>query len=138
MRAWRGALGFAAALCVAAVPTAYATNEVPLSACPSIKAEIADLDRLVAGLEQSKAVGWVEKLRLKSAIDELIGRMKAYHRGGRHYTLEQLQEQYDVLMMRIATQLQGKDGALHGQLCNAWQSIWSRMTDRDWFLEKFS
>jgi hypothetical protein len=130
--------GIALLLCLATAPHAQAANEVPLAACPTIKAEIADLDRLVDGLEHSKAVGWVEKLRLKSSIDELIGRMKAYHRGGRHYTLAQLQEQYDVLMMRIASQLQGKDVALHGQLCNAWSPIWGRMTDRDWFMEKFS
>lgn len=131
--------GIAAALCAAAaVLPSHATSQVPLAACPTVKAEIADLDRLVDGLEHSKAVGWVEKLRLKSAIDELIGRLKAYHQGARHYTLEQLQEQYDVLMVRIASQLQGKDAALHGQLCSAWQPIWSRMTDRDWFMGKFS
>jgi hypothetical protein len=78
-------------------------------------------------------VGWVEKLRLKSSIDELIGRMRDYHRGATRYTLAQLQEQYDLLMMRIAGQLQDKDKVLHGRLCNAWHSIWATLQDRQRF-----
>ena len=93
---------------------------------------------LAKGLEHSSAVGLFEKLRLKSAIDELLDRFKAYHRGSGRFTLDQLQEQYDVLMMRIATQLQDKDVALHGQLCNAWESIWATLQDRRAFLEKLT
>jgi hypothetical protein len=79
-----------------------------------------------------------EKLRLKSSIDELIARFKAFHRGTGKYTLAELQEQYDLLMMRIARLLQDKDLGLHGQLCNAWDSIWSTLQDRARFLDKFS
>ena len=100
--------------------------------------EIVDLDMLAEGLKNSGAVGMFEKLRLKSAIDELIGRFKAFHGGNRQYTLAELQEQYDLLMMRIARQLQDKDVALHGQLCNAWGSIWATLQDRGRFMEKFS
>lgn len=109
-----------------------------LQACPTVKNEIVDLDMLAKGLEHSDAVGLIEKLRLKSAIDELLGRLKAYHGGAPRFTLEQLQEQYDLLMMRIATQLQDKDVALHGQLCNAWDSIWATLQDRKRFTEKLS
>ena len=109
-----------------------------LQACPTVQNEIVDLDMLAKGLEHSSAVGLIEKLRLKSSIDELLGRLKAYHGGAGRFTLEQLQEQYDLLMMRIATQLQDKDVALHGQLCNAWDSIWATLQDRKSFLEKMS
>jgi len=109
-----------------------------LQACPKVSQEIVDLNVLADGLKNSQAVGMFEKVRLKSAIDELIGRMKAYHGGARSYSLAQLQEQYDVLMMRIASQLQDKDLPLHGQLCSAWNSLWSQLVDRSRFMEKFS
>jgi hypothetical protein len=109
-----------------------------LQACPKVQQEIVDLDMLAEGLKNSGAVGMLEKLRLKSSIDELIGRLKAFHGGSKQYTLTELEEQYDLLMMRIARQLQDKDLALHGQLCNAWGSIWTTLQDRGRFMEKFS
>ena len=78
------------------------THAAVLHACPKVQQEIVDLDMLAEGLKDSGAVGMFEKLRLKSAIDELIGRFKAFHRGATQYTLAELQEQYDLLMMRIA------------------------------------
>jgi hypothetical protein len=49
-----------------------------------------------------------------------------------------LQEQYDLLMMRIAAALQDKDVAPHGQLCNAWEPLWIDLKDRVRFKGKFS
>jgi hypothetical protein len=127
------------ALCLSQLAMAQtAAHATALQACPKVQQEIVDLDMLADGLKDSSAVGMLEKLRLKSAIDELIGRFKAFHRGNRQYTLAELQEQYDLLMMRIARQLQDKDLALHGRLCNAWDSIWATLQDRDRFMEKFS
>jgi hypothetical protein len=122
----------------AQTPAAADRHAAALKACPTITKEIVDLDMLAKGLEHSGAVGLIEKLRLKSAIDDLLGRLKAYHGGSGSFTLDQLQEQYDLLMMRIATQLQDKDVALHGQLCNAWDSIWATLQDRKSFMEKLS
>ena len=82
--------------------------------------------------------GCSRRFALKAAIDQMIERMKAFHGGTKPYTLAELQEQYDLLMMRIATQLQGKDPTLHGQLCNAWDSIWAAMQDRNRFMKEFS
>jgi len=126
---------------VCAAPLAMAqtsSHATALQACPTVKNEITDLDMLADGLKNSNAVGVFEKLRLKSSIDELIGRLKAFHAGARSYSMDQLQEQYDLLMMRIARQLQDKDLALHGQLCNAWEPLWAQLQDRNRFLEKFS
>ena len=109
-----------------------------LQACPKVSHEIVDLDMLAEGLKNSSAVGLFEKVRLKSSIDELVGRLKAFHAGARSYSLAQLQEQYDLLLMRIASQLQDKDLALHRRLCNAWESLWAQLQDGDRFREKFS
>ena len=122
----------------AAAPNPAAARAAALQACPKVKEDIVDLDRLAEGLKGSSAVGLVEKLRLKSAIEELIGRFKAFHRNDKRFTLAQLQEQYDLLMMRIAADLQDKDLVLHGQLCNAWEPIWTTLQDRSRFLEQFS
>ena len=122
----------------AAAPNPAAARAAALQACPKVKDDIVDLDRLAEGLKGSSAVGLVEKLRLKSAIEELIGRFKAFHRNDKRFTLAQLQEQYDLLMMRIAADLQDKDLVLHGQLCNAWEPIWTTLQDRSRFLEQFS
>lgn len=113
------------------------TRGSALQSCPSVEEEIVDLDRLAAGLKDSEAVGLLEKLRLKSAIDDLLGRMEAFHDGDRRYSLEELQEQYDVLLMRIAANLQHKDAILHGQLCNAWERIWQDLEDPARFAERF-
>jgi len=121
-----------------AVAAGEAAHATALQACPKVKDEIVDLDRLAEGLKNSSAVSLFEKLRLKSAIDDLIGRFKAFHRNNKQFTLAELQEQYDLLMMRIARELQDKDVTLHGQVCNAWESIWATLQDRSRFLEKFS
>ena len=131
----------AAALALGVAPAraaGEASHAAVLHACPKVQEELVDLDMLAEGLKKSNAVGLVEKLRLKSSIDDLIGRLKAFHAGNRQFTLDELQEQYDLLMMRIARQLQDKDLPLHGQLCNAWGSIWATLQDRGRFMEKFS
>lgn len=133
----------AAALCLwlsagQAAAADAASHAGALQSCPKVRGEIVSLDMLADGLKNSNAVGLFEKLRLKSAIDELINRLKAFHAGARRDSLAQLQEQYDLLMMRIAAALQDKDATLHGQLCNAWEPLWSDLQDRGRFKEKFS
>ena len=143
----RGLLGaaLAATLTIAtaglAVPAeAPATPPVTaaLAACPAVEEEIVDLYILADGLRESRAVGLLEKLRLKSAIDDLLGRFEVFHAGGGDFTLPQLQEQYDLLLMRIASHLQHKDVILHQRLCNAWFQIWQDLEDPTRFAEKFS
>lgn len=114
------------------------TRQTALQSCPAIEEEIVDLEMLAQGLKKSKAVGLVEKIRLKSSINDILERFEDFHDGVRDYTLEQLQEQYDVLLMRIASHLQQQDERLHGQLCNAWDIIWQDLESPDRFAEKFS
>jgi hypothetical protein len=113
-------------------------NGRALMACPSVDEEIVDLQILADGLKQSDAVGLFEKIRLKSAIDDLLKRMQKFHSGDGKFSAAELQEQYDVLLMRIASHLQDKDVILHSQLCNAWEMIWQDLEDPDRFAEKFS
>jgi hypothetical protein len=128
----------AARAAVTAGSASEAQRATALQACPAVEEEIVDLNLLADGLRKSDAVGLIEKIRLKSAIDDLVGRMEDFHEGRRAYSLPELQEQYDVLLMRIAAHLQHKDTILHGQLCTAWFMIWQDLEDPGRFAEKFS
>jgi hypothetical protein len=108
-----------------------------LQSCPAVEEEIVDMELLASGLKDSKAIGMFDKIRLKSSIDDLLKRMEAFHNGKRTYSLAELQEQYDVLLMKIAYHLQHKDVVMHGQLCNAWDLIWLDLEDPVRFTEKF-
>jgi len=96
------------------------------------------MELLASGLRDSKAIGMFDKIRLKSSIDDLLKRMGAFHDGKRTYSLAELQEQYDVLLMKIASHLQHKDTIMHGRLCNAWGLIWLDLEDPVRFTEKFT
>ena len=130
--------GLGAVSALQAQATPVAAHAAVLQACPTVKEDIVDLNMLADGLKDSSAVGLLEKLRLKLAIDQLVDRFKALHRDDKRYTLDQLQEQYDLLMMRIAQALQDKDPALHGRLCSAWAPIWATLQDRSRFQEQFT
>ena len=71
----------------------------------------------------------LEKIRLKSAIDDLIDCCSALHPGAMRYTQAGLQERYDLRLMRIATLLQQNDWRLHGQPCNPLETIWLDRVD---------
>ena len=135
-----GALVLWLALWLAPATTAGAADDAAkaaaLQACPTVEEEIVDLNLLAEGLKGSSAVGLLEKIRLKSAIDDLVGRFKAFHAGATHYTQAELQQQYDLLLMRIAAHLQHKDQLLHGQLCNAWETIWLDLVDGERFAKR--
>lgn len=113
------------------------TRDAALQSCPAVEEEIVDLELLATGLKDSKVIGVIDKIRLKSSIDGLIKRMQVFHEGKRTFSLAELQEQYDVLLMKIATHLQHKDMILHGQLCNAWGLIWLDLEDPERFAVKF-
>ena len=117
---------------------ATTTSATVLQQCPSIEEEIVDLEMLSQALRDSTAVGLFEKIKLKGSIDDLVKRLEAYHDGARKFSIEQLEEQYNVLLMRIASHLQNKDQLLHQQLCNAWLTIWLDLEDSGRFREKFS
>jgi hypothetical protein len=117
---------------------AESSSATSLQSCPSVEEEIVDLQILADGLKKSRAVGFFEKLSLKSSIDDLLRRFQNYHAGSGNFTLEELQQQYDILLMRIAAHLQHQDVLLHQQLCNAWDIIWEDLSNPDRFSEKFS
>jgi len=86
-------------------------------------------------LADTKAIGLLAKLGLRKDIKIILKRLEAYHDGKGKYLLDELEEQYDLLMMKIASQLQDRDLMLHRHLCNAWLEIWNDLSDFDKFHE---
>lgn len=109
--------------------SSYAQETGPYSSCPVIEDEIVDLEMLASALRETRSLGPMSKLRLKSDINKMLRRIDAWHSGKNKYTVKQLQEQYDLLLMKIAALLQEKDFTLHQKLCNAWASIWVDLLD---------
>jgi len=114
--------------------TAHVSSD-PMSGCPPIEEEIVDLEILGDMLAKTKAVGFLTKLGLKKDINKVLGRLEKYHDGGGPYTLEQLEEQYNLLLMKISAHLQDKDLTTHRHLCNAWLVIWEDLQDPAYFRE---
>jgi len=105
----------------------------PYSACPSVEEEIIDLQMLIAGLRDTTAIGKLTKLRLRSDINIILRRLERLHDSNSRFTLDQLEEQYHLLLMRIATLIHDDDLLLHQQLCNAWARIWFDLKNPDSF-----
>jgi len=110
-----------------------ATTNGPYSACPSVEEEIVDLRMLTGGLRETKAIGRMTKIRLGNDINKMLRRLERLHNNNSKFTLDQLEEQYHLLLMKIATLIHDDDLVLHQQLCNAWARIWFDLKDPDSF-----
>ena len=110
-----------------------ASTAGPYSNCPSVEEEIVDLRMLTAALRDTKAVGTMTKIRLRNDINRVLGRLERWHGNKGRFTLDQLEEQYHLLLMKIAILIHDDDLILHQQLCNAWAGIWFDLKDPDRF-----
>ena len=118
---------------VLSLPVTAHDPSTPRGGCPPVEEEIVDLQILGDMLADTKAIGLFTKLSLKKDIDKVLLRLKKFHGGKSKFTLEQLEEQYDLLLIKIAIHLQDNDLALHKHLCNAWLEIWEELRDFDRF-----
>ena len=118
---------------VMAIPATAHDPSRPRGGCPPVEEEIVDLQILGDMLADTKAIGLLTKLSLKKDIDKVLRRLRNFHDGKSKFTLEQLEEQYDLLLMKIAIHLQDDDLTLHKHLCNAWLVIWEDLRDSDGF-----
>ena len=122
-------------LSVLSLPVTAHDPTTPRGGCPPVEEEIVDLQVLAAMLADTKAIGIVTKLGLKKDIEKMLLRLRRFHDGNSKFTLEQLEEQYDLLLMKIAIHVQDNDLTLHSHLCNAWLVIWQDLRDYDKFHE---
>ena len=120
---------------VLSLPVTAHDPTMPRGGCPPVEEEIIDLQILGDMLADTRAIGLFTKLSLKNDIEKVLRRLNRFHDGKSKFTLEQIEEQYDLLLMKIAIHLQDNDLALHHHLCNAWLVIWEDLRDYDRFHE---
>jgi len=99
--------------------------------CTSVEQEIVDFETLEKGIRNTKAIGGLSKLKLSGDINKMVADLKTYHAGDSPHTLEQHREQYDLLYMKVMSQVQDKDPELFNKLCNAWDPLWAELQDED-------
>ena len=108
---------------------ATSSGSVPRTKCTSVEQEVVDFEILEQRIRKTKAMGGLAKLKLSGDIKKMVADLKTYHGGGSAHTLEQHRQQYDLLYMKVVSQVQDKDPELFNQLCNAWDPLWSALQE---------
>ena len=114
-------------------PVAPAKAAAPAPA-PAAKAPL-DLRTLEQRLKDTSAIGVLTKLSLKNQVDDLVGKFKTYHAGARPPTLTELRPSFDLLLMKVLSLLQDKDGALARDINASREAIWGVLSDKQKFAE---
>jgi len=89
-----------------------ASSSVARTKCSSVEQEIVDFEILEKEIRNTKAIGGLSKLKLSGDINKMVADLKTYHAGDSSLTLEQHREQYDLLYMKVVSQVQDKDPEL--------------------------
>ena len=93
-----------------------------------------DLNSLEQRLKDTRAIGVFTKLSLKNQVDDLLDDFRAFHRKQAQKSLNQLRQQYDVLLLKVLSLLQDGDPPLASAIASSREAIWGVLTDP----EKFS
>ena len=88
-----------------------------------------DLKSLETRLRETDAIGVMTKLTLKSQVDDLLERFRAYHEGRAKTPLADLRQPYDSLILKVLALLQDKDPPLAGAIAASREAIWSILAD---------
>lgn len=94
-----------------------------------------DLEALEQRLRETRAIGFFTKLALKNQIDDLLNRFRAYHRGRPGIDLEELHEDYDLLLLKVLSLLQDDDSKLARDIAASREVLWEILTDPEQFAE---
>jgi hypothetical protein len=88
-----------------------------------------DVATLRVRLKDTPAIGLVEKLRLKSEIEDLVNDLAAFHAGRATETLDELHARYRDLVLRIIALLEQSDASLAHDLTAASDHLWATLAD---------
>jgi len=106
-------------------PSAPATAAAPSRpAAPTL-----DLAALEQRLRDTHAIGVFTKLSLKNQVDDLLDRFRQFHRRQTPPTLDQLRQQYDLLLLKVLSLLQDGDPSLAQAISSSRSAIWNVLTD---------
>jgi hypothetical protein len=87
------------------------------------------LNALEQRLRDTHAIGVFTKLSLKNQVDDLLAQFKAFHQGRSQFTLVQLRQKYEVLLLNVVSLLQDGDPALASAVSSSREALWDILTD---------
>jgi hypothetical protein len=92
-----------------------------------------DLEALEDRLRATKAIGLFTKLELKGQVGDLVDEISAFHEGNGSLDLAQLEELFQLLLMKILLLLQDEDPELHHEIAMARPALWNTLSDPERF-----
>lgn len=120
----------------APAPQALLPNVVTAPVIVSLPA-VAPLDFASLGtrLRQTKTIGVLTKLAVKNQVDDLLDRLRAYHKQQGTATLSDLRGAYDLLLLKVLSLLQDGDPPLARDIVQSRAAIWDILADPRKFIE---
>jgi hypothetical protein len=106
--------------------TARSGPSPPPSAAPVAP---LDLPSLIQRLRETHAIGLFTKLSLKNQVDDLLAEFRAFYQGGSQFTLAQLRQDYEVLLLKVVSLLQDDDPSLANEISSSREAIWSVLSN---------
>jgi len=106
-----------------------AEKAVETEVSPETAKKEFDIKELVARLRATKAIGFFTKLALKNQIDDLLGKFRCYHAGACDTSLLTLNEEFNLLLMKVLSLLQDDDPDLFRALAGGREILWKNLTD---------
>jgi outer membrane biosynthesis protein TonB len=95
----------------------------------SPKAPTLDLGSLEQRLRDTKAIGVFTKLSLKNQVDDLLGQLRAFHKGAAKTPAAALRQKYDTLIIKVLTLLQDGDPQLASAIASSREALWGILMD---------
>ena len=108
---------------------AHAAPVPPPAAAPLASVPALDLNALEERLRDTRAIGVFTKLSLKNQVDDLLTQFKAFYGGQSRFTLEQLRQNFEMLLMKVVSVLQEGDPALATAVSASREAIWGVLKD---------
>ena len=94
---------------------------------------VMDLEGLESRLRQTKAIGLFTKLELKSQVGDLLDDVEDYHRSRNNLKLSQLEEHFNLLVMKLLVLLEKDDPQLQHDIARARPVLWTTLADPEQF-----
>lgn len=106
------------------------TPAAPAKAAPEASnAPTLDLGSLEQRLKDTKAIGVFTKLSLKNQVDDLLGELRAFHKGAGKTPVAALRQKYDTLIIKVLTLLQDGDPQLASTIASSREALWGILMD---------
>jgi hypothetical protein len=99
------------------------------AAAESPQAPTLDLGSLEQRLKDTKAIGVFTKLSLKNQVDDLLGQLRAFHKGAARTPAAALRQKYDTLIIKVLTLLQDGDPQLASAIASSREALWGILMD---------